>query len=126
MLRTLLLVIASALGAAREEDPLRESKRLAAKGRRLVQAHRAYAPPHAVAAVARHGAAVAKVEAAYARDVGAARRLHGALRSAERRARSALSRGGGQCGNQNVQDTFNMVQFERIRREGSARPRDLA
>ena len=33
---------------------------------------------------------------------------------------------GGQCGNQNVQDTFNMVQFERIRREGSARPRDLA
>ena len=31
-----------------------------------------------------------------------------------------------QCGNQNVQDTFNMVQCERIRREGSPRPRDLA
>ena len=29
------------------------------------------------------------------------------------------------CGNQNVQDTFNMVQCERIRRGGSARPRDL-
>jgi hypothetical protein len=29
-------------------------------------------------------------------------------------------------GHQNFQDTFNMVQFERIRREGSARPRDLA
>ena len=28
------------------------------------------------------------------------------------------------CGNQNVQDTFNMVQFERIRRERSSRPRD--
>ena len=30
-----------------------------------------------------------------------------------------------QCGNQNVQDTFNMVQFERIWRERTPRPRDL-
>ena len=27
--------------------------------------------------------------------------------------------GNGRCGNQNVQDTFNMVEFEQIRREGS-------
>jgi len=32
---------------------------------------------------------------------------------------------GTQCGNQNVQDTFNMVQFERIWGARSARPRDL-
>ena len=30
------------------------------------------------------------------------------------------------CGNQNVQDTFNMVDSCRMWREGSARPRDLA
>ena len=30
------------------------------------------------------------------------------------------------CGNQNVQDTFNMVYLEQMWQEGSARPRDLA
>ena len=77
--RTVLVVVAV---AAAREDPLRGSKALAARGRRLVAAHGAYAPARAAAAVARHGAAIARVDAAYAADPEGARRLHAVFASA--------------------------------------------